>query len=229
MLGNAAPTPYDLRFSLFGIPVRVHPMFWVFSAVMGWDRNDFNFMLLWIGCVFLSILVHELGHALTAQHFGWRPEIVLYAFGGYAGFMPTWNFSTRRSVLVSLAGPGAGFVLFGIVWGLERLIFHMGWLPDSPQQALYLIWVLQTLIFINLWWGLVNLLPVYPLDGGQVSRELLRHFRPYDGLEISLKLSILLGGCAAAFFLTHQQMFAGILFLSLTFESLQHLQMGRYR
>src|SRR5262245_1781127 len=103
MLGNASPTPFDLRFAVFGIPVRVHPFFWLFSALLGWDARDPNRMFLWIACVFVSILVHELGHALTALWFGWPPEIVLYSFGGYAAYNPTWNYTTGRRVLVLLA------------------------------------------------------------------------------------------------------------------------------
>src|SRR5262245_32950585 len=173
MLGNAAPTQFDLRFSLFGIPVRVHPFFWLFSAVMGWNPRDINLMLIWIGCAFVSILVHELGHALTAQSFGWQPHIVLYSFGGYAAFQPTWGYTTARSVLVSFAGPGAGFVLFGIVYGVRQLLIQKGLLPHEGRQALYLKEFFEDMMLINLGWGLVNLLPVIPLDGGQISRVLL--------------------------------------------------------
>jgi len=57
MLGHVAPTPYDLRFSLFGIPIRVHPFFWIMTALMGWDGDEIQLTFIWIGCVFLSILV----------------------------------------------------------------------------------------------------------------------------------------------------------------------------
>lgn len=239
MLGNAAPTPYDLRFSLLGIPVRVHPFFWLFSAVMGWDAHDPNYMLLWIACVFVSILIHEFGHALTAQYYGWPPEVVLYSFGGYAAYTPTWGYTTARRIIISLAGPGAGFLFYGLVLLAEELLLRTRILSDDGnllrviepenQGMRYCAFVLRQLEFINLWWGLVNLLPVYPLDGGHVSRELLSHFRPRDGVEISLKLSVLVGGAVAAYFFMQGRTFAAILFASLTIESLQHLQGRHFR
>ena len=115
MLGNVAPTEFDLRFSMFGIPVRVHPLFWAVSAFMGWNPNDIKMTLIWIACVFVSILVHELGHALTARYFGWPPEIVLYHFGGLAMFQPYSGMTTKRSIIVSAAGPFAGFAFLGAV------------------------------------------------------------------------------------------------------------------
>ena len=46
MLGNVSPTPYDLKFTLFGIPVRVHPFFWLFSAIMGWGSGNLKMIVL---------------------------------------------------------------------------------------------------------------------------------------------------------------------------------------
>ena len=61
-------TPYDLRFNLFGIPVRVHPLFWLVAAILGAGSDpDPIELLLWIGTVFVSILIHEMGHALAAR------------------------------------------------------------------------------------------------------------------------------------------------------------------
>lgn len=229
MLGNAAPTPFDLRFSLFGIPVRVHPFFWVFSAMMGWDPDNPNLIFLWVACVFLSILVHELGHALMARYFGWDPEIVLYLFGGYASFLPTFGNTTSRAVATLLAGPGAGFVLYGIVVGVKWLLFAFRLIPDDVQQLQYLFFVIIQLQYINLWWGVINLLPVYPLDGGQISRELFMHIRPHGGFELALKLSLITAGAASAYFFMHHQRYAGILFAMLALQSLQTLQAGMYR
>ena len=78
MFGTVAPTPFDLKFSIFGIPVRVHPLFWLVSVIMQWNVHDPRTTLIWVVCVFVSILIHELGHALTAKSYGWPPHIVLY-------------------------------------------------------------------------------------------------------------------------------------------------------
>ena len=86
MFTDPSPSPYDLHFRVFGIPVRIHPSFWILSAVFGWGtlQAGFGFLLLWILCFFISILVHELGHILMGMIFGRRGHIVLYGFGGLA-------------------------------------------------------------------------------------------------------------------------------------------------
>ncbi len=77
-----AETQFDLKFRLLGVPVRVHPFFWVVSAVMGWRTNNLPAVLLWVGCVFVSILVHEFGHALTFQCIPWHAVRRVVGYGG---------------------------------------------------------------------------------------------------------------------------------------------------
>src|SRR3954447_11140833 len=81
MLGMPEPTAYDLRFRFLGIPVRVHPLFWLFSAFLA-GNEELMPVAIWIGCVFISILVHEFGHGLMGRAFGYSPSIVLYSMGG---------------------------------------------------------------------------------------------------------------------------------------------------
>ena len=85
MLGTST-TPYDLRFRFLDIPVRIHPLFWLMSAVLGFQENNIPAVLIWIGCVLVSILVHEYGHGLMAKHFHGSPSIVLYGLGGLCCF-----------------------------------------------------------------------------------------------------------------------------------------------
>src|SRR4051794_3104022 len=87
MLTEPNYTQFDLRWRMFGIPVRVHPAFWLVSAIYGWDfvqGGELRLLLVWIACVFVSVLLHELGHVLTGMLFGSRGHIVLYSFGGLA-------------------------------------------------------------------------------------------------------------------------------------------------
>jgi len=224
MLGTVAPTPYDLNFSLFGIPVRVHPMFWVVSAIMGWRGGQLNLMLIYVVCVFVSILVHELGHAWTAKSYGWPPHIVLYAFGGYASYIPAWGRSTGKTILILFAGPGAGFLLYGLICGLEYFLqLRDIVLGDLAWQAI------SDLKWINLAWGLMNLLPVYPLDGGQITHAALCHVRPRDGENITFQISIAVAvGIAVLAFWAHDR-YVALLFGMLAFENLQLMQRGRFR
>jgi stage IV sporulation protein FB len=229
----AEPTPFDLRFTLLGIPVRVHPFFWLFSAMMGWSEDP-RITAVWVACVFVSILVHEFGHALVLRAQGMDPEVVLHAFGGYASHHDYRRTSTWQRLVMLFAGPGAGFLLYALVLLLLKIPGVNAWL--HPRQfstvgqaglSLAAVFLLQ----INLWWGLINLLPVFPLDGGQMARELLRAWNPWRGVEVSLYISLGVGALVAAWFFTQSNKnlsYSGILFASMAFESFQALQSRRY-
>jgi Zn-dependent protease len=182
-------TPLDLKWRMFGIPVRVHPFFWLVSAFMGWNtlNHGIIFLVIWVACVFVSVLVHEMGHVLMGRLFGPRGYIVLYSFGGLAVDVGANCWRWQR-ILIALAGPGAGFLLFGVVyllsWNFELEI----------RRNVYMSQIMWNLKWINLIWGCVNLLPVWPLDGGHVSRDVITWFAPRRGVQISLALSILVAG-----------------------------------
>jgi Zn-dependent protease len=192
-------TPYDLNFSILGIPVRVHPWFWLVTALFGSStlNEGVSYLLLWILCVFFSILIHELGHVAAYALFGIRSYIVLHGFGGLAiGQRPAPKPWQR--VVVSFAGPLAGFVFLAVAY-----IFYLssaedmrrGFRPGLVEAGL------AFLIFINLVWGLVNLLPIWPLDGGQISREVCQGIAPRDGFRYSLIISAVVAGAMAANYL----------------------------
>ncbi len=188
MLVDPGRTSYDLNFGVFGFRVRVHPFFWLGAGLLGADflqgehRDPFKW-LIWIAVVFVSIIVHEMGHAIAFRCFGCRSHIVLYAFGGLA--VPDGVVRSRwRRIIVALAGPLAGFSLAGILYGTDRL---NPWIAGTGQ---YVAFFFACLIFVNYIWGLFNLLPVFPLDGGQVSRELCEWRWFGRGLRISLQISI---------------------------------------
>ena len=75
------PTQYDLRFTVAGIPVRVHPLFWLITLLFGATGN-LLLLPIWILVIFVSILIHELGHAFAFRRFGQRSHIVLHFSGG---------------------------------------------------------------------------------------------------------------------------------------------------
>jgi len=191
-------TQFDLRFRLFGIGVRITPWFWVMSAVLGWgggpdlDRHFVAHLLIWVGCVFFSILVHELGHVVAGRLFGSEGHIVLYQMGGLAVGSSALERRWQR-IAVYAAGPAAGFLLLGLVWGGVLLAgtAERG-MPEMAHRAY------RDLIWINLAWGLLNLLPVWPLDGGQISRDVCSGFWGDQGVRISLGLSTVVAGVLAA-------------------------------
>ena len=168
MLGQVGETEFDLRFYCFGVPVRVHPMFWLVSLFMGWrGGGEARGIITWVTCVFVSILVHEMGHALVIRRYGFASEIVLHGMGGYA---TSRGFTTWRSVWVSFAGPLAGFLLGGLVVLIEYGLryYRIEWLRNI--DVFRFIFYLK---YINFYWGLVNLLPVLPLDGGRIMEVLM--------------------------------------------------------
>lgn len=197
MFAEPERTSWDLNFRLLGFRVRIHPLFWLGAVLLGannLERNDgygLPFLLIWVAVVLVSILVHEFGHAIAFRWFGTDAHIVLWVFGGLA--VPNSTVRGRgRRILVALAGPVAGFILCGLVYGSNQLLAWATVESPLPVRYLYL-----ALVFVNLFWGVFNLLPVFPLDGGQVSRELCGAKWPGRGLSVSLKISIGVAGAVA--------------------------------
>ena len=228
MFGEIGPTPLDLRFSLFGIPVSVNPTFWLAAIVLAWPevaRERYDRVIVWMACLFVSILIHEMGHALVAYGFGWPPQVYLYHFGGLAVYSPYHGHTATKSIAISLAGPGAGFLLYGVVWGV---VLYLVTTRTHPGELG--LFALAQLEWINLYWGLVNLLPVLPLDGGQISRELFSHFFRRNGVELAIKLGIGVAALVALYFFMNRDAygtFPAILFGLLCLQNIQLLQAQR--
>ena len=244
LLQSPPPTRYDLRFTIAGIPVRVHPLFWLLTLLLG-ATGDLISLLVWVLVVFVSILVHELGHAFTMRYFGQSSHIVLHFAGGLAipdsvQWGSRWAnvaLGPNQYILISLAGPFAGFLLAGLTilgvlisGGSVGTTWLFGLIP-LPLTAVLpfggrVLGVLVTiLLWVNIFWGLINLLPVFPLDGGNVARNILIQYDPLNGVRKSLWVSVITGGLialAALVFL--QSIYMALLFGLLAFQSYQSLQ-----
>lgn len=246
IFADPPPTQADLHFRVFGVPVRVHPFFWLIGLLLGLSagQREPTAALLMIAVFFVSILVHELGHAALQRKFGGRPRIVLHGFGGLA-ICDDCDRSPRNQILISLAGPGAGFLLAAaallVTWIIAGSITFVpawawdSWLASMDQEQLERLsranlivgdviyprfdspsanMLLKLILWVNIFWGLVNLLPIYPLDGGQVARELFT-LGPYprEGIVRSLQLSVGFGvGTAVFALLVLKSPFMAILF-----------------
>jgi stage IV sporulation protein FB len=238
------PTRYDLRFSVAGIPVSVHPLFWLIALLFGSSAN-LILIPIWVLVIFVSILVHELGHALAFRRYGQRSQIVLHFAGGLTIPEPvSWGSSyanvaltPNQQIFISLAGPGAGFILAALVIMLVAVMGGsvlttrlFGFLP-LPLNALMpfggqvLSVMISMFLWVNIFWGLINLVPVFPLDGGQVARNVLLQVDPVDGVRKSLWLSVIAGGLLAlGGLLFFRSLFMALLFGLLAFQSYQSLQ-----
>jgi stage IV sporulation protein FB len=157
-----------IRFTIFGIPVEIQPFFWVtliiFGGALDADTPTEMFQLmLFVLAGFISILVHELGHALTAKRYGAYSHIVLQGLGGFAAYSGK-RLSRSQSFIVTAAGPGVQIAL-----GVAGLYLSRN-IPEMNSHGRYFLVMLS---FISLFWAGLNLLPVLPLDGGQMLNALL--------------------------------------------------------
>ncbi|MEM7139897.1 MAG: site-2 protease family protein [Actinomycetota bacterium] len=159
-----------LQFRLAGFPVSIRWSFFLVVAVIGATPPlDAVRLAIWVGVAFVSVMLHELGHAVAAHRLGADPSIELYGMGGltrWSGVDP----SRTQMIGVTLAGPGAGLIV-GAAVGAGVLLAGTTGSGDVRYFVLVVLW-------INIGWGLANLLPVLPLDGGHVFAELLPGDRP---------------------------------------------------
>jgi stage IV sporulation protein FB len=175
-----------IRFSIFGIPVQIQPWFWITLAIIGGggtanSREAVLRLALFMLAGLISILVHELGHALTGRAFGARSEITLEAFGGAATFAGA-RFTRPQHFLVTAAGPAAQILLGGAVYLL---------IPILSIANSNICYFGLTLTLISFVWAVINLLPVLPLDGGQLVNALLGPQRIKNTLWITIVTAII--------------------------------------
>lgn len=244
MFQSTSPTRFDLRFSIAGIPIRVHPLFWVIAILLGSNSNNLLMILVWIVVVFVSILVHELGHAFAFRRFGQPSNILLHFSGGltipeslpWGSGYATVSLTPNQHIFVSLAGPFAGFALAALtlavgtaLGGQIILSTLLGFIPFPivllPYGSGMLNEVFLTFLWVNVFWGIINLLPVFPLDGGHVTRYVLIQSDPRNGLRTSLWVSVVTGGLLAVTgLLVMNSIYMAFLFGLLAFQSYQMLQ-----
>lgn len=152
-----------ISFTLAGIPVRVRTTFFVTAgliALMG-GQDSPERIAMWAAIVLVSVLWHELGHAVAAIVFGFKPAIELAGMGGLTHTGATTTIAWWKDIIISLAGPAAGLLLGGAVWTLARV---------SPPESDAAQFALSGALWVNVGWSLVNLLPVLPYDGGAALR-----------------------------------------------------------
>jgi Zn-dependent protease len=175
-----------------------------------------------------------MGHAIAIRYFGGRSRITLYHFGGLA-MDDRLDRSAGEQIAISFAGPAAGFLLAGVVTLVLEIsdnvyAYRWGIMPVIPQpfgahgdSALdRFVW---DLLFVNFVWGLVNLLPIYPLDGGRISREIFVELDSRRGIVRSLWLSVITAAAFAVYALVAWgTLFVPIMFGMLAYGSYQMLQ-----
>ena len=174
-----------IRFHLFRIPVSVEPFFWITMGLIGLvslrnvdSAQGILLLALFVLAGFVSILVHEFGHAGMARAFGSPTEIVLQAFGGYATF-DAGRMTRRQGFFIVAAGPALQLLL-GFLAGI--LLVQAARAGLSPN-VLFFLKIVQ---LISYFWAVLNLIPVLPLDGGQMLNAVLGPARIRTTLTVSM-------------------------------------------
>lgn len=232
------------RFTLFRVPIEIQPWFWITGALIGGalqatDQIGLMRVLIFMVVMTISILVHEFGHALTGRYLGGgSPRIVLWAFGGLA-YNQGARLNQKDQFWMIFMGPGAGFLLLAVTLITVLLMYGIQgglWLTtliafnhpvgnptvetlDLLRNHLPRFFIFDSLIWINFWWGLINLLPVLPLDGGRIAELWVKPQRKV------FLVSAITGTAVAAFgLLVYGSIYMAVLFGYLAFRSYKDYQ-----
>ena len=210
-----------LRFRLFGIPVRVQPFFLILAVLLGMNMtNDADDVVLrmvaWVAIVFTGVLAHELGHALVSRMFGMTPRIELHGFGGLTSWESRVPPGPGRMIIISAAGPAIG-VIVGLAAWLASIL-------APPLEGSFAAHVYVSLIWVNLGWGVLNLIPMLPLDGGNIMASTFELLFGASGVRAARWISLLLAAGMLAAAVAYQQLFMAVVVLMLGFTNWRALQ-----
>jgi len=229
----------EWRFRLFGTRVAVKLWFWV-AVVLLCPAQDTATVLIWIAVCLASILIHELGHVYALKAFGDDAEIVLYGWGGLT--IPRRGVrGVFPEVVIAMAGPAAGFAAAILTAGLAivtggslRLAWRgflpvIGALPSGSQIISDSRWyaLLNDLLWVNFYWALVNLLPVYPFDGWHAAHAALKRRDPRGGKRTALICSAVTAGLMVLLGLTQRNLYMVVIFAVLAASSAQAVESTR--
>lgn len=236
MFGEPQPTPYDVRFQLSGFPVRITPWFWLVAIILSGGHGSAIGILIFVLAVLLSIIIHELGHAWAFRYFGLSSHIVLYQFGGLAipdSFGSSWgrrSLDPWQSAMVSAAGPLAQItagilVVLSVAFsghGMGSLGIFDAVIP-TPDGEFFASPELNELVhafcWVSFYWAVFNLLPVLPLDGGQIMRDVLIAGGARNPIPTSLMISLCASGAMVLYGMQQRSPYLCLLFFSLGYSS----------
>lgn len=166
-------------------------------------------LVMFVVAAFVSIMIHELGHAFMMRRYGASVNIMLYAFGGMAA--ANRGFSRWQGVVVSLAGPVVQ-ILAGV---LMLFLMRVG-----VNDALVVRAFMSAFVWVSIVWGVMNMLPIYPLDGGQVMGNLLGR----GGVKWTFGISVVCAGVLALWCVLNGNIFGTLLLGMLAFENVKRLR-----
>lgn len=194
------------------IPINIYPMFWFLIILLGWI-NSFSLLgtALWMLVILVSVLVHEYGHALTAMAFGQTAEISLVALGGVTQRKGK-QLTLWQEFLVVLNGPVAGALLAMVAY------WFMGHIGEHKTGNVW-SYVVAITFYANVFWTIVNLLPIHPMDGGRLLSIMMEAAFGMRGVRIALFISSVLALIASLGAFAINAILLGALFMLFAFES----------
>jgi membrane-associated protease RseP (regulator of RpoE activity) len=208
--------PQRRGLQVFGFPLRIDPFFFVTAWLIG-GRQEPLWMMIWVAVVLVGVLAHELGHAFAGRRLGLQPWIQLMAFGGMTGWLRPKRLTPGQHIFISAAGPAVGISIGGAVLVAAKLGFLAGASPAVLRLAEFVVWV-------NLGWGVLNLLPILPLDGGHILASVAGMVAGRTGRIGARFFSIVLTVAIGLWALLAGQWWILILGVVLTFANVQGLR-----
>ena len=191
-----------LRFKLGPVPVSIHFSFLVvlFLAPRSFAGAE---IAVWTVMVGLAVLVHEAGHAFIVRAFGaHRVSITLFALGGVTAWPVGTGLSAGRRFIVAAAGSAVGIALGAPV--------YWAWSQGAFDDSRWLEVAAYSFAFPSFVWGVLNWVPIRPLDGGQMLTSALEIPFPKRGESIAMVLSFAFGVAAVLVLLRYDQVFAAV-------------------
>lgn len=206
--------------SIAGTEIWVRPGFMILAALFVFLYLDsqvpWKLAVMWVPILFISVLVHEFAHAAAIAAFGHGSSVI--ELGGFGGLTTNARpIVPLQEVVISLVGPISSFLLAGVLyWGY---VVAGGQLPAEG------VFFTVNMIRANIFWGIFNLIPIYPLDGGQALFNLLSRFtRTHTAYGISSIISIALAIIVGLGSLLARQFFIAIVAASLLMQNWRNWQ-----
>lgn len=175
-----------MKLSIFRFPLKIEFSFlFILLIFLQYDlqQKSYDLFVIKAFVIFFSLIVHELGHAFTLRKFGIESEILIHCFGGTCFSSASRRLKNWQDMAVSIMGPMGNFLLAFVFYSLLLLQFKF-----SPSQ----VKIFEFIFIINVFWGIFNLLPLLPMDGGQALKSLLLHLKVKRAIPISFTISGLL-------------------------------------
>lgn len=212
-LGSIRGTSIDVDFNFIFLVL--------FFVVLNYNAAlGLPYALIWIPILFVSVLVHELAHAGMIGLFGFgSSQILLTGMGGVT--MNQRRARPWQDMIISVAGPASSFALWAVsAWVQENV--------ELARTDRMLAALMPRLALANLFWGIFNLVPVPPLDGGHATRDFFRMFlSERSAFMIAIWIAIVGGGLVAVAALVFRQFFIGLYIAWFVYMAFQQWQYFR--